>query len=143
MAGRGTDGSRLREVAGDLGVLGDVELLGGVTSDGLEQLYARASLLLSPSQGEGFGMTVLEAMARGVPVVCSDIPPSREVAGDAAVWFPPEDAGALAAAIRRVLAGEGDDLRQRGRERAALFTWDRAAELTLATYERARYGARR
>jgi alpha-1,3-rhamnosyl/mannosyltransferase len=69
---------------------------------------------------------VLEAMACGCPVACSAIPALAEVAGDAARTFAPDDAEAIATAVRDVLAN-GDEYRRRGLERAASFTWERAA----------------
>jgi len=105
----------------------------------LEGLYAVATLVVFPSLHEGFGLPVLEAMVRGVPVACSDRSSLPEVAGDAALLFDPEDTGAIRAAIERLLAdpAERERLIRRGRERAAGFTWERTAELTAATYERA------
>jgi glycosyltransferase involved in cell wall biosynthesis len=92
-----------------------------------------------PSLIEGFGLPVLEAMARDVPVACSNRPALPEVAGDAALLFEPEDQAAVTAAIRqllddRELAGRLVEL---GRARVDLFTWRRTAEATLATYRRA------
>jgi glycosyltransferase involved in cell wall biosynthesis len=139
LAGRGTDGPSLRSRAAALGVLEDVRLLGTVPEEVLDALYAAAALLLSPSRGEGFGLTVIEAMAHGVPVACSDIPVMREVAGDAAAFFAPEDPGAVSAAIRRLSSdgAEARRLRTAGAARAAHFTWEAAARQTLDVYERA------
>ena len=74
---------------------------------------------------EGFGMPVLEALAAGIPVACSDIPPLREVAGDAALFFDPLDEDAIAAAIERVMSDAAlqERLAAAGRERARPFTW--------------------
>jgi glycosyltransferase involved in cell wall biosynthesis len=103
-----------------------VEVRGLVPLDELVSLYRRAAALVFPSRYEGFGQPVLEAMACGCPVACSDIPALAEVAGDAARTFEPDDAEAIAAAVGDVLA---DPARYsaRGLERAASFTWERAA----------------
>jgi glycosyltransferase involved in cell wall biosynthesis len=114
--------------------LGDrIRVTGWVAREELYSLYARASALVYPSTFEGFGMPVLEGMAAGLPVVCSDIPPLREVAGDAAYFFDPDNESAIQDAIARVL--HDDALRTRlslaGPRRAAGFTWERAARETL------------
>jgi glycosyltransferase involved in cell wall biosynthesis len=82
---------------------------------------------------------VLEAMARSVPVACSDIPALREVAGDAACYFDPRSPADIASKIEHVLADTGlaERLRAKGSARAAEFSWSAAAEGTLATYLRA------
>jgi glycosyltransferase involved in cell wall biosynthesis len=103
-----------------------VEVRGHVALDELVSLYRRAAALVFPSRYEGFGQPVLEAMACGCPVACSDIPALAEVAGGAARTFTPDDTEGIAAAVRDVLAdpaGYG----ARGLERAASFTWERAA----------------
>lgn len=129
----------LREQAGVLGIAEDVRFPGWVDAAELEGLYALAAAFVYPTRYEGFGLPVLEAMARGVPVACSDIPVLREVAGDAAERFDPADPAAIAAAIEAVI-GDGaraDRLRAAGRKRAASFTWQAAAQGTAAAYERA------
>jgi glycosyltransferase involved in cell wall biosynthesis len=82
---------------------------------------------------------VLEAMIRGLPVACSNATSLPEVAGSAALYFDPEDTGAIAGAIARLLADRGlrEQLATAGQEQAAKFTWERAATGTLASYERA------
>lgn len=116
-----------------------VRLPGWVDEADREGLFALASVVALPSLYEGFGLPVLEAMARGVPVVCSTTPALLEVAGDAALAVDPLSVDALAAALARVLGdpGEAQRLRAAGRDRAARFSWDRAAELTLDVYRRA------
>ncbi len=110
-----------------------VEVRGLVSLDELVSLYRRASALVFPSLYEGFGQPVLEAMACGCPVACSAIPPLAEVAGDAARTFAPDDPEAIAAAVGDVLLDPGR-YRKRGLERAAQFTWERAAAQYEAVY---------
>ena len=93
-------------------------------------LLGDSAALIFPSLYEGFGIPPLEAMVNRCPVIASDIPPVREVCGDAALYFDPHRADELAAGMRTILA-EGETARQervrRGNERAANFTWDRSA----------------
>ena len=95
----------------------------------LAELYRRATALVLPSRYEGFGVPVVEAMASGAPVVLSDDPALREVAGEAGLYGDP------AQAVRRVLA-DRERYRHAGLERAKLFTWARSAELTAEAYRR-------
>jgi glycosyltransferase involved in cell wall biosynthesis len=129
----------LREHARAAGVAGDVRWPAWLPDADLEGLYGLARLVAFPSLYEGFGLPVLEAMARGVPVACSNRSSLPEVAGDAALLFNPEDAAAIRAAIERGLADEPlrERLVARGRERAAAFSWDRTADGTAAVYRRA------
>jgi glycosyltransferase involved in cell wall biosynthesis len=128
----------LRARATQLGVGDDVCLLGWVSAAELEGLYAAAAAFVFPSLAEGFGLPVLEAMVRGVPVACSGRGSLAEVAGDAALLFDPESEPEIAAAITRLLSepGEAGRLAAAGRERARGFSWRRAAEQTLACYRR-------
>jgi glycosyltransferase involved in cell wall biosynthesis len=139
LAGHGTDGPRLREQALSLSLAEDVRPLGAVTQGQLENLYSAAELLVSATRYEGFGIPLVEAMARGVPVACSDLPVLREVAGDAACWLDPDEPATVAAALRRVLGDEAEAarLRERGLARARRFSWEAAAEATAASYEAA------
>jgi glycosyltransferase involved in cell wall biosynthesis len=122
-----------------LGVAEDVRMLGWVDDAELEGLYAASAVFVMPSLYEGFGLPVLEAMARGVPVVCSDRGSLREVAGDAARRVDPEQPSAIAAAIEEILTDPAlaERLRAAGRAQAARFTWEASATATLATYRRA------
>jgi len=114
-----------------------VRLLGFVDEAHLPALYRGAALLAFPSLYEGFGLPVLEAMACGVPVVCSNVSSLPEVAGDAAVLVDPFDVGGLAEAMERVLqdADRRRDMVARGIAQAARFTWDEAARQLLAAFD--------
>lgn len=110
---------------------------GWVADEDLPAVYAGASALAFPSEFEGFGLPVLEAMACGAPVVCANTSSLPEVAGDAALLVDPLDTDALTAALRRVLSEPGlaSELRRRGAAQAARFSWERTAQGTLAVYE--------
>jgi glycosyltransferase involved in cell wall biosynthesis len=125
-------------VAGNLGARTDalhalagprVRFLGRVGDDELVALYRGALAYVDASLYEGFGLQVAEAMACGAPVVASNTTSIPEVAGDAGILCDPVDADAFAAALSRVLGepGLGDDMRRRGLEQAARFTWERTA----------------
>jgi glycosyltransferase involved in cell wall biosynthesis len=131
--------TELRDHAARLGLDGDVRFLGWVDADELERLYASAACFVFPSLHEGFGLPVLEAMARGVPVATSSRASLGEVAGDAALLFDPEDEASIATAVTRILGDEelANRLRAAGLERAAAFSWDAAAEGTVESYRRA------
>ena len=130
-------GARLEAIARELGVADRLELPGWV--DDLDALWSRAACAAFPTLAEGFGLPVLEAMARGVPVACSDLPVLREVAADAAVLFSPRDPESAASAIADAMARR-EELAGRGREHAATFTWERTAEGTLEVYDRCTSG---
>jgi glycosyltransferase involved in cell wall biosynthesis len=129
----------LRERAARDGVTNDLRLLGWVSGSELEGLWAIAEAFVFPSLYEGFGLPVLEAMAREVPVTCSNASSLPEVAGEAALLFDPRDESAIAGALSRLLGDSSlrEDLRARGLERVRQFTWQRTARLTLQSYARA------
>jgi glycosyltransferase involved in cell wall biosynthesis len=110
-----------------------VEIAGHVSLDELVSLYRRAACVVFPSLYEGFGQPPLEALACGTPVACSDIPPLREVCGEAAVYFDPTDAEAIAAGVDDALK-RADELAAAGPPRAARFTWSDNARRHEAVY---------
>jgi len=99
-------------------------------------LMAASSMLVLPSLEEGFGLPVVEAMAAGLPVVCSAGSALAEVAGDAACLVPAQDVNGLARAIERLLEDRAlaSEMRRRGLERSRRFDWDDTAARTLAFY---------
>jgi glycosyltransferase involved in cell wall biosynthesis len=109
----------------------------------LARVVAGAAALVVPSWYEGFGLPALEALACGTPVVAADLPALREVLGDQAELVAPGDAGAMAAALARVLDDPGGEpARAARRTRAAGFTWENCAQATLSAYRLA-VGSRR
>jgi glycosyltransferase involved in cell wall biosynthesis len=106
-------------------------------SDGeLDVLYRGADVFAYPSLYEGFGLPVVEAMARGVPTLTSDTSSLPEVAGDAALLVDPTDVSEIAEGLARLMTDHphAEDLRQRGLQRAATFTWAATARATLDVY---------
>jgi len=130
---RGFFADALEALIARLDLKGSVQLTGWISRGELLQLYARAHAFVYPSTFEGFGMPVLEAMAAGIPVACSDIPPLREVAGEAALFFDPTNEDAIADALDRIVtdAPLRAKLTDAGPERARQFSWELAARETL------------
>jgi glycosyltransferase involved in cell wall biosynthesis len=130
---------RLRAIAAEIGVADRTRFPDWVSEAELAALYQLSAGFVLPSLTEGFGLPVLEAMARGLPVACADIPALREVAGDAAVRFAPADQAAVDAALRRLLDEPGLAVRlaKAGRERATRFTWLETGRGTLRAYRAA------
>lgn len=129
----------LHAVAERAGVGDAVVIPGFIEAADLEGLYAAASAFVLPSLVEGFGLPVLEAMARSTPVACSRDSAPGEVAGDAALAFDPTSVDEIAGAIRALLTDDALQARLRaaGPARAAQFTWARCADETMAVYRRA------
>ena len=111
------------------GLAGRVDWRPYADDDELPDLYRGARALLLPSLYEGFGLTALEAMACGTPVIVSDRSSLPEVVGDAALFVDPEDPTAIAAAIHRLFTDDAvaKSRSALGRERARLFSWERTA----------------
>jgi glycosyltransferase involved in cell wall biosynthesis len=121
-----------------LGIADQVVIVPYVSQALLPKIYAAADLLVMPSNAEGFGLPVIEAMACGTPVVCSQAASLPEVAGDAAVYFDPEDPEDLAESIERL--GHSSDLREslkvKGLQRAKQFTWQEFTRKHIEVYYR-------
>jgi glycosyltransferase involved in cell wall biosynthesis len=134
----GDDGWGAEELRAELekGGPGRVVRAGGFSTSMLTTAYADADVVAYVSLYEGFGLPVLEAMSAGAPVVTSNTSSLPEVAGDAALLVDPEDVGEISDALARVLTDPAlaEDLRRRGRERAAVFSWAATASATLDVY---------
>jgi glycosyltransferase involved in cell wall biosynthesis len=113
-----------------------IELPGYISNAELDALYARCSIFAFPSLDEGFGMPVLDAMIRGVPVLTSRGSALREVSGEAAVQVDPQDEEEIAAKLRELAESEElrTELGNRGRLHAASFSWETAVSKTWAVY---------
>jgi glycosyltransferase involved in cell wall biosynthesis len=123
------EGPAVRAAAGDA----PLELTGYLADDELDALMRGADVLVHPSLYEGFGLVVLEAMARGVPVACANATALPETAGGAAALFTPTDPKDIAAMIEVALV-KREEMAAAGRARAAEFSWQRTAEQTAAVY---------
>jgi glycosyltransferase involved in cell wall biosynthesis len=132
--------AELRRIAEETGA-SRVRFVDYVPDAELEALWELADCAAFPTLGEGFGLPVVEAMDRGVPVACSDIPVLREVGGDVPRYFDPHDPASVAAAVEAAIR-EAPVRVPRGRTRAAGYSWAEAARGTLEAYERARHAAR-
>lgn len=128
---KGFAAKRVEALAGE-----HVKITGWIPREDLYRLFRGARAFMYPSSFEGFGIPVLEAMAAGIPVACSDIPPLREIARDTVIYFDPGDEVAMSAALRQVVS---DSSRvEAARKRAAEFSWERCARETLAALLKAR-----
>ncbi len=115
----------------------DIQVHGYVSDSQLEDLYRRASILAFPSLDEGFGMPVLDAMARGVPVLTSNVSAMPEVAGGAALLVDPTDVQSIAEGLQRLAANSDlrDTLIRAGLTRAKEFTWEKSVDSTWKLYQ--------
>jgi glycosyltransferase involved in cell wall biosynthesis len=115
----------------------DIQVLGYVPGSQLENLYQRASVFAFPSLDEGFGMPVLDAMARGVPVLTSNVSAMPEVAGGAALLVDPTDVHSIADGLCRLATNSDlrDELTRSGIARAKEFTWEKSVEATWKVYQ--------
>ena len=129
-----------------LNLADQVSFTGRISSAAFVQEYARAGMAVVPSVYEGFGLPAGEAMACGVPVIATTGGALPEVVGDAGILVPPRDTPALAAAIEDLLddPAKAVALGQQGYQRVqAHFTWQRAAEKTVAAYREVIHDYRR
>jgi glycosyltransferase involved in cell wall biosynthesis len=119
-----------------------INILPFLTPEELAAVYRRAALVLLPSDAEGFGFPVIEAMASGTAILASDLPVLREVGGDIASYAPPGDADAWVEKATEVLTSEqnrppgGQERRELRRRWAEKFTWDRTALAVAAIYRK-------
>jgi glycosyltransferase involved in cell wall biosynthesis len=113
-----------------------ITVTGHVPDEDLPALYNAAEVLAFPSRYKGFGLPVLEAMACGTPVVCSSSSSLPEVAGDAALFVPPDDPQALCSALHQLLENEAlrRQMREKGLAQAARFSWEETARKTSTVY---------
>jgi len=115
---------------------GEIVMTGTAGAADLDALYRGASLFVYPSLYEGFGLPILEAMARGVPTITSTVSSMPEVAGEAAMQVDPRSIEGIASAIELLLSdmNEAERLARAGLARSETFTWERTAERTLEIY---------
>jgi glycosyltransferase involved in cell wall biosynthesis len=123
-------------LAEELGIADAVRWTGYLTHEQLVDQYRSADVLAHPSRYEGFGLQLVEAMACGVPVVCTMGGSQPEIAGDAALVVPVDNEQAFADAVSNVLRSPelADTLREKGIKRAAVFTWEETARKTVRVY---------
>lgn len=138
VAGTGPAERSARSLASRLGV--SARFVGRLGEDELPRMYRSVDVYCAPGLGgESFGIVLVEAMAAGAPVVCSDLPGYRSVAGTAASLVPPDDAGMLADALRKVLTDQdlATQMRKDGARVAGMFDWRRLVANVSSMYERA------
>jgi len=128
---------KVYETVDELGLQDSTFFVGRVSDEDLHQLYVGARCHVHPAFYEGFGLPPLEAMACGTPTVVSNTSSLPEVVGDAALMFDPTNWEEMAVAIRRLLVDDDlhAEMREKGLQRSAVFTWSRAAAETLQVYE--------
>jgi glycosyltransferase involved in cell wall biosynthesis len=129
-------GQEVFEAIREFDLSANVVLTGHIPDEYIPGLYAHASMLIMPSLYEGFGFPILEAMAAGIPVVCSNTSSLPEVGGDAALYFPPHHPDALAGAMENLMKNPSlvAQIRRQGFEWVRQFTWQRTAEQTAEIY---------
>jgi glycosyltransferase involved in cell wall biosynthesis len=131
-------GGRILTFLDTEGLTDRVKFLGSVTDQQLRFLYEQATAFVFPSQLEGFGMPVLEAMRLGIPVLTSNSSSLAEVAGDSALVIDPQDVPRMAEALHRIQSDQGlrRQLAERGKERADMFSWEKTARDILSVCQK-------
>jgi alpha-1,3-rhamnosyl/mannosyltransferase len=127
---------RIAKAVRELGIESNVRRLGYIPSQDLDALYDEAIALTFPSRFEGFGAPVLEAMARGCPVIAADATALPEVVGDSGCLVSPDNADHWHQAMLELSEGEEDAQRyaKAGLARAGEFTWARSADILEEAY---------
>lgn len=136
---RGFDADRIDRQIAQLGLADKVECTGWIPRDRLYDLFAGATAFIYPTTFEGFGMPLLEGMAAGLPVACSNIEPLRTLAGDAVYQFDPLQSGEIETALERIVEDDSlrSGLRDAGPKRARDFSWEETARATVEILEQA------
>lgn len=135
--GKGWFYDKIFQLVTELDLADDILFPGFIPDEALPLWYGAATAFIYPSYFEGFGLPVLEAMACGTPVLCSDIAPLREVAGDCALYVGVDDEIRLSQYLGEISTDSvlTDELRTAGLHRAAHFSWRRTAHATAALYQ--------
>jgi len=128
---------KLTDLVRKHGIVESVIFAGGLTHDIVAKLYQTASVFVYPSLYETFGLTILEAMACGCPVITSNVSAMPEIAGSAAIFFDPRSSGELYDKLEKVVTDQSlhQELVSKGLSRAAEFTWEKTARRTLDVLE--------
>lgn len=128
---------RLKDKVEKMGLKNEVIFYGPATRDELNNLYRNATALVFPSLMEGFGLPGLEAMANGCPVICSDIPVFKEIYGEAAVYFDPNNIDDIREKMTICLndSNQLSKIIEKGKEQSKKYSWEKLARQTLAIYQ--------
>lgn len=124
-------------IAGDAAGGGSVRMLGYLSRDEMIDLYRSADIAIFASSCETFGITLLEAMACGIPIVCSRLESLRETLGDGGIYFDPTDSADIAASIEKVVSDDivAKEIGAIARKNSTAYTWDRCSDLTFSYIE--------
>jgi glycosyltransferase involved in cell wall biosynthesis len=123
----------ITRMIGEMGLQSDIFVTGWLPFEDVPPIYCASDAFVFPSLNEGFGIPLIEAMACGVPVVCSNIEPLPEIAGDAAYFIDPYNPASISEGINKVISDQDvrRELIEKGLRRAATFTWENTARETL------------